>query len=370
MYDPVLEAAKGILYSVFQIHPMIQMLMGLTNDGTAKRSSLEIVFYNTISHVEELEREIQRHDPATAGSDDPGSRESESVHRACITLVNAYAHVCLLLARNVDLFVDNGDPRYIRSLLVQLYNSIMELRVTTSQVSATNGYRRPTASRAAVGDTLKPHSRETSATPTADRLNTPAGQRTGRGSLIHNPSNLRVATDVPMPIPMPMPYINGTGRTATITSATPRSGESFVSTGSRGMSGDFTEEDRMFERIFLSLQKSSDLVMRTLPNFNGQFTTALRSAMAQRAPEQMLQCWRMLIAKCTMAIQQTEILKGRLSNIKLKEPGVRTQGTFWALVQQLPRLVGRARTQDPRLHRQGPDAHGHPDTAPAHPTRA
>src|SRR3569833_775398 len=97
------------------------------------------------------------------------------------------------------------------------------------------------------------------------------------------------------------------------------------------MSADFSEEDRLFERIFLSLQKSSDLVMRTLPNFIAQFTTGLRNAMAQRAPEQVLQCWKILIAKCNTDIQQTEILKRRLSNIKLKEPGIRTQGTFWTL---------------------------------------
>ena len=321
VYDPVLEAAKGILYSIFQIHPTIQVLMGLTNDGTAKRSSLEIVFYNTNSHVEDLEREIQNHDPTPDG-DEVGNRENENVHRACVTLVNAYAHVCSLLASNVDQFIDNGDPRYIRTLLVQLYNSIMELRVTVSQVSPNDGYRRA-ATRAAVGDTIKPQSRETSVTPTADRSGTV--QRINRANFVHNPSNLRVTTDVPIP------YINGTGRTATITSATPRSGESFASSSSRGLSADFSEEDRIFERIFLSLQKSSELVMRTLPTFNGQFTSALRNALAQRSPEHVVQSWRVLVAKCSTAIQQTEILKNRLSDIKLKEPGIRTQGAFWVL---------------------------------------
>jgi hypothetical protein len=321
VFDPVLEAAKGILYSVFQIHPTIQTLMSLTNDGTAKRSSLEIILYNTDSHVTDLEREIQKHDPTPDG-EEFGNLENESVHRACLTLVNAYCHVCSLLVSNVDQFIDNGDPRYIRSLLVQLYNSIMELRVTTSQVSPDDGYRRA-ASRAAIGDTIKPHSRENSVTPTVDRTGTV--QRVPRANFVHNPSNLRVATDVPMP------YINGTGRTATVTSATPRSGESFASNSSRGPAPDFTDEDRMFERIFLSLQKSSESVMRTLPSFNSQFTSALRSSMQQRAPEQVLQCWRVLIAKCSAVIQQTENLKNRLSSIKLKEPGIRNQGAFWRL---------------------------------------
>lgn len=325
--DSVLEAAKGILYSVFQIHPMIQMLMHLTSDGTSKRSSLEIVFYNTNVHVEELEQEIQRHE--IAEMEGPGPMENESVQRACITLVNAYAHVCSLLATNVDMFIENGDPRYIRTLLMQLYNSIMELRVTVSNPNPDAGYRRA-ASRAAMGDTIRPqqpHSRENSVTPTADRPG--HGFRSRSGNFVHNPSNLRVATDVPLN-PLPVPYINGTGRTATIT-PTPRSGESWTSsTSSRGANGEFTEDDRAFERIFLSLQRSTDLIMRALPPMNNQFGACLDNAMANNGPK-AVQCWRMLIARCNAVTQHTEALKKRLSLIKLKEPGIRTHSAFWAL---------------------------------------
>lgn len=325
--DPILETAKGVLYSVFQIHPMIQMLMHLTSDGTSKRSSLEIVFYNTNVHVEELEQEIQRHDMAEM--EGSGPMENESVQRACITLVNAYAHVCSLLATNVDLFIEYGDPRYIRTLLMQLYNSIMELRVTVSNPNPDAGYRRA-ASRAAMGDTIRPpqpHSRENSVTPTAERPG--HALRSRSGNFVHNPSNLRVATDVPLN-PLPVPYINGTGRTATIT-PTPRSGESWTSsTSSRGANGEFTEDDRAFERIFLALQRSTDLIMRALPPMNNQFGACLDKAMAINSPR-AVQCWRMLITKCNAAIHHTEALKKRLSLIKLKEPGIRSHSTFWAL---------------------------------------
>jgi hypothetical protein len=326
-YDPVVEAAKGILYAVFQIHPMIQMLMSLTGDGSTKRSSLELVFYNTNSHVEELEEEIQRHDP-TLYDDDYALRDNENVHRACQTLVNAYTHVCTLLANNVDSFVDNGDPRYIRTLLMLLYNSIMEIRVTLSGMSSDESFRRPPNNlKGALIDTIRPHSRENSVTPTADR---PGMVARSRGPFVHNPSNLRVTTDVPLP------YINGgaNGRNVAMTSATPRSGESFASAGTscgRGLASEFTEEDHQFEGIFLCLQKSSDLMMRTLPGFNAQLASGLRNAMGQRAPERMVQDWKDLISKCSMAIQQTELLKSRLSLIKLKEPGVRNQGAFWSL---------------------------------------
>ncbi|KAH7321009.1 putative cell morphogenesis protein Sog2 [Stachybotrys elegans] len=319
--DPIIEAAKGILYSVFQIHPMIQMLMTLTNDGSAKRSSLEIVFYNTNSHVEELEQEIQKYDLALLEGYEPWPRDNENVHRACQTLVSAYGHVCALFAENIDTLVDNGDPRYIRTLLMLLYNSIMELRVTLS--SATPGIIPAKPSNFEVargGDTIRPHQREPS-TPNLDR---PAIRN--RNGTPHHPSNLRVATDVPMPI------LNGGGRTATIMSATPWSGESFSWTNnSRGPASEFSEEDAIFEKIFLSLQKSTDVVLRTLPSFHVQLIGWLRNGTSQGAPQKLLHDWNRLIAMCNDTIQHTEAMKNRLSKIKLKEPGVRSQSSFWQL---------------------------------------
>ncbi|CAK7219273.1 RAM signaling network component [Sporothrix curviconia] len=348
--DPIVEAAKGILYSVFQIHPMIQMLMSLANDGTKRRSSLEIVVYNTNSHVQQLEREIQRHELAV-DTGEASSLENENVHSACVTLLHAYDHICSLLRVNVDLFLDNGDPRYMRTLLLHLYHSIMELRVASAGTINAHGYKKSISSKSAdrapaaentisVGDTIKPLQPPPSLPPSRDTsvMSTPTAERPGlatvrgvRGSSIsHNPSNLRVAVDVPMP--GLAPYINGTGRTATITSATPRSGESFVSTSSRGAStAEFTEEDRMFEKIFLSLQKSTDVALRLLPGLNNQYAASLRAAMGQRAPEQVIRDWRVLLGRCATAIQQTETLKSRLSNIKLKEPGVRWQDAYWSL---------------------------------------
>jgi hypothetical protein len=322
--DPILESAKGILYAIFQIHPMIQLFTRLTNNGTPKRSSLELVFFNTNMHVEELEREIMKHESLDQDSQAP--RENENVQRAVMTLINAYGHICSALISNMDTIVSNGDPRYIRTLMLCLYNSITELRVTANQtlmgMPNSNGPAR-TARKIGPGGTIKPHSRDSSATPTVDRPSAGARYRNGHHS--HNPSNLRVATDVSMP------YLNGTGRTAMLTSATPRSGESFASSDGSRYGPDMSSEERHFEKIFLSLSKSTELLMRTLPVFNQQFNNSLRESRAQRAPEHVLQWWRALISRCSQAISQTDLLKGRLSAIKFKEPGIRTDPGFWAL---------------------------------------
>ncbi|KAK8086384.1 RAM signaling pathway protein [Apiospora phragmitis] len=324
--DPILESAKGILYSIFQIHPMIQLFTRLTNDGTPKRSSLEIVFFNTESHVLELEHEISKHENAM-NQDGYARRENENVQRAVLTLINAYSHVCSLLINNMDMIVDNADPRYIRTMMMCLFNSIMELRVTANEaLVGFSGHPKSFEPRGlGPNNTLKPHSREPSMTPTANRPGPGPVPRSRPNNYAHNPSNLRVSTDVGGP------YINGSGRTATITSATPRSGESFVSTSTDGrFTGDVTMEERHFEKIFLSLSKSTELIMRTLPNFNTQFNLGLRNARAQRAPEHVQNYWKILISRCSHSIQQTDLLKNRLSSIKLKEPGVRTDPLFWS----------------------------------------
>ncbi|RYP40786.1 hypothetical protein DL767_001432 [Monosporascus sp. MG133] len=326
VFDPVVESAKGILYSIFQIHPMIQLFTRLTSDGTAKRSSLEIVFYNTNVHVEELEQEIQRHEFAM---DNGGAtpQENENVQRAVLTLINAYSHICSLLAANMDSIVNNGDPRYIRTMLMLLYNSIMELRVTANEASmGTPGYVPSYRSRTpGIDDTLKPHSRQNSATPTPTMERPGPALRTRPGVFIHNPSNLRVVTDVSGP------FTNGGMRTAQIASSTPRSGESFASSTDGRFGPDPTTEERQFDKIFLSLQKSSDLVMRTLPYFLMQFNASRRNAEVSRASDHVIHCWKGLVEKCNIAVRETEKLKNRLSRIKLKEPGVRTDPSFWNL---------------------------------------
>lgn len=325
VYDPIIETAKGILYSVFQIHPMIQMLLSLSSDGSAKRSSLEIVFYNTNVHVEELERELQQHEVALL-EEEHMFHDNDNVHRACQTLVDAYGHVCALLAENIDTFVDNGDPRYIRTLLMLIYNSIMELRVTLSSVSAERARRlRPYSTEMANGAlTLKPRTREPSVTRATQ---TRAISRGRSGTVAHHTVNLRVATDMPMP----STHAHGNSRTAIITSATPRSGESFASISSRDIGSDHSEEDAQFDRIFLSLQRSAETVLRTLPNFNIQLSAGLRNAAHQGAPVPLIRDWKTLINMCNNNLQQTEIMRSRLSVIKLKEPGFRSQTGFWSL---------------------------------------
>jgi hypothetical protein len=321
--DPIVEAAKGILYALFQVHPVIQSLLGVARDEKNKRTSLERVFYNATTHVEELDKHIQEYMTYTEEDEEASPRSNENVHSACLTCVYAYTHVCNLLRRNVDTIVENSDPRYLRTLLLLLFGSIAEIRNAGAALFAEDE-RQTSREMEPIDETTRFQPRDKSITPTRERPG--PGSRVRSATVVQH-SNLRVATDAPPP-----PFMNG-GRSATMTSATPRSGESFASGASSGRlnGGDFTEEDRIFEKIFLRLQQSSEMTIRTLPTVNNHFVMAMRISSQQSNPDQPNQFWQVLIQKCSNALQTAESLKARLSLIKLKEPGIRTQGAFWEL---------------------------------------
>lgn len=323
VYDPIIEAAKGILYSVFQIHPMIQMLMTLTNDGSAKRSSLEIVFYNTNSHVEELEQEIQKYENVIMEEGDYTIRDNQNVHRACQTLVSAYGHICTLLADNIDTFVNNGDARYIRSLLMLLYNSIMELRVTLFSVSSQSGQPIRRLQHENNSDTIKPYAQNGQVGPVP--LDRTGQQRSRQGNRRHSPGNSRSSLD------NQGPYMSG-----------PRRPNAFMPSGQMNqmnqtdqmpigppvLTYSTAEEDMHFERILVSLQKSAEIVLHVLPNFSIQLSGRLRSAVQQRAPEGAVRDLKALINICNDTVQQSEVLKNQLGALKRKDPNLRMQPGF------------------------------------------
>lgn len=71
--------------------------------------------------------------------------------------------------------------------------------------------------------------------------------------------------------------------------------------------------------------------MRTLPTVNAHFMQSLRQSMQQGAHEQLKHYFQTLGQRCTSAQQSAEALRARLSAVKLTEPGVRTQSSFWEL---------------------------------------
>lgn len=363
--DPVLEVARGILYSIFQIHLGVQTLMSLTNDGSARRSSLEMVFYNTNVYFEELEQAIQDYDLASGARG--VTREHSAMQRAYTTLIHAYVHICTRLMNSVDLLVDNGDHRYMRTFLMLVYHSTMELRV------AINGWL-TTERNAPDADTPPPPPPKSRSRASSAVRET---SRPGVGRLPSNRRKPRIAPKTQMQVRTDLPYpAAGAARrlpTAVAVTDPPRpssadssSSESFTSAVSsvssdRGRplphlsnpdsnpnlnpivsppsvpsTNDDTAEGH-FERFYLSLKSATELIQRLFPSLNALFASGLRKARLLPSPQMpdAEKKWELLLAKGTAVVEATNLLRERLSTLRLRDPNLHSRNPFWGLCSSL-----------------------------------
>lgn len=333
--DPIIEGAQGILFALFQVHPLIQNLLGLARDGTNKRTSLERVFYNATTHVEELDRDLQHYITYSEEDEELSPRSNENVLRACSACISAYTHICSLLSGNVEALLVNGDPRYIRHLLLLVYGSLVEVRNAGGdlflELSESMSDMRISRISEESEDTIRAHPRDKSATPTRDRPS--ANARIRSATVVQHSNNFRLTTD-------PTPPLHSASRFTNLDGATPRSGDSFTSyiPSNARIGTDFTEEDRLFEKIFLQLQKSSDMAIRNLPIVHNHFCEAMKINSQMAKPETTLQFWHVLIQRNAASLQKAEALKNSLSLIVLKDPGIRSQGSFWDLCRGFMRV--------------------------------
>ena len=373
--DPVLEVARGILYSVFQIHLGVQTLMSLTNDGSARRSSLEMVFYSTNVYFEELEQAIQDYDLASGARG--VAREHEGMQQAYTTLIHAYVHICSRLINSVDLLVDNGDHRYMRTFIMLVYHSIMELRVAISGWLAAKG-------REAHGNEPKPDSNPIPVPPKSRSRATSSvresSQPPGPGpALVNNtPRKQRIAPKAPMEVRTDLPYPPGEGTLAATAIAvngpgrpsSSSSGDSFTSAVSsvsseRGRPGPSrpvptssaspppprnppsiasklpsSDGDTHFERFYLSLKTSADLIHRLVPSLNAFFASGLRKARlspSSMSPQQITleKKWAVLLNKGEAVLKSNNLVRERLSTLRLRDPNLTRYSPFWDLCRDL-----------------------------------
>ncbi|KAK4165800.1 RAM signaling pathway protein-domain-containing protein [Cladorrhinum sp. PSN259] len=367
--DPVLDFARGVLYSIYQIHLGVQTLMSLTNEG-GKRSSLEMIFYNTNTYFVELEQAIQDYDLSLGIRG--ASRDQGPMQRAYATLIQGYIHICSRLTSSVDLLVDNGDPRYMRSFLMLVYHSIMELRVAmmslnpptstqeTAAADATPPPRRPQPRRA-----VAPFQTPPPASPSAAQFQTPpSGSSRGtvkRASLPKHP--MQVKTNIPYRSRnQPVAVAGEQASTAQIQGlrTPPLSSDSFTSAISSAASSIGTrtpdsarpvissDSDRQFERFFRSLTHLTNLIIQMAPILDEFFTANLHSTgvndtITPNRPAAFLQQqqvqhqkWEALIYKTLGIARQAEYLKGMLTSLRLRDPSLLDDSSvFWTACRNL-----------------------------------
>ena len=358
----IIEAAKGILYSLNLVHQHLGILFPVIKEGKSKRSSLERFFHNAAIRIEHLDQELSKcmRDAAQGlGFTDASRKAVRQATHACIM---THEPIAQLVTRSVRQLTHDADPRYIRTLMLLLYGSLNEVynsnQTSRKEGSARNAQtvnvREITQIKANAGEGEASRNRDNSVTPTRDRPKPERRWRNGNSvqkfsSHVDLHSALGTQTTVPL-------YLNGRSRsnsragmlhssTSSSVVSTPRSGESFSSArlATRSRSGSVTmtpeqarvekEQRVQFEQIFVILRKSADQGLQIIPQLQPFFNDAAEASQRQYTHEKIRELWLTLVNRNRTCLSMSEKLKKRLSMIKLNDPEARNARDFWRLVK-------------------------------------
>ncbi|KAJ5176266.1 uncharacterized protein N7482_002143 [Penicillium canariense] len=363
--EPIIESAKGILFALFQFHSHISTLINVIKHDDTRRHSLELVFYNASTHVDRLNEALENAETSLPEDPDSARVVTEAVKRECETCIIAYTHVVTQLRNSAAKIVSNGDSRYVRSLMLMMYGSLVELRNACASLNVPmhQPQKRISAPKPPVSEPVKgapgpDRFQRSMVTPTRDPA--PPTRRLRSDTTIRHPQMamggpLSLSTTTHSATGSPgfsTPSFNyarsrSSSRSNLVNTsvpsslATPRSGEAFPPIPASGgmprinpLTGlDEIEEERIFEKIFYQLTSAYTSALQALPLARRQFSRCLEVAEQSRDSEGIQMLWNNLIRRCRFCLEVSEALGVRLSTMKVKEPGggLRNQREFWQL---------------------------------------
>ena len=394
--NPIIEGAKGILYALYQIHPQISGLIAAVKAKEMKRSSVEITFFNASTHVDSLNKALEKADAVDPSDEEAVEKAEKTVQQDCATCIMAYTHVSTQLQDNVRKIVAGSDARYVRTLLLLLYGSIIEIRNAISSfgvdVKVISGHRRQRSSGGKPVIQTIPEESSTpvkpvrTATPTRDGV---LHQRPGRSrsdTAFQHP----VLDANPPPLPTPMnltgttfnnsTYNNSASSASTMNGSlhglhsrsnsrnTSSASTANSSVASTPRSGDFqlprnnayftrinpstgmtdNQEETVFGQIFMSLTRAYEAALKAVPLAKDHFVRCLQAAEDNRHPSPVHDLWISLVQSCKQCYEVCEALQLRLTSMRVKDAdGGRNDPSFWLLcktfLQHFVELVNEMR---------------------------
>ncbi|KAK5064737.1 hypothetical protein LTR84_000571 [Exophiala bonariae] len=181
--NPVIEGAKGILYALYQIHPQISgLIAAVRNKEVQRRSTLEFTFFNASTHVDRLNEALEQADLVDIEDEDAVEKIETTVRQDCATCIMAYTHVTAQLQDNVKKIVAGSDVRYVRTLMLLLYGSMVEVRNAIqsfgADVQVTQGFGHAKQMPSAGSNMIQTIPEEFSTPPKAVRAITPTRDKT------------------------------------------------------------------------------------------------------------------------------------------------------------------------------------------------
>jgi len=331
--DPYIDLARGLSFAMSQMHDPVKNLVRFASDG--KRSKLESVSQNAFTFLDELDRQLNKLENVSEENEDVERRKSiVSVQANCETSVQLFGELLVGLQNSSQTLVQQGKPRYVRSLMHLLYAGLVEIR---------NAYAKIGIEFQA---TPKPIQREISrgryapSTPrrpsTSFRIRDPSAN--------HTQSRSSSRQRVPPPTSA-FPLVN-MSRSASMTSlpGVVRPGDSFhgYATSTRTtrsntlqslQSVNEAEEEEQFERIVFHLTKACEVALQVLPTCSVEFAKLRDGASGSNATLLDGICERV-----SLTCDGADALSKRLETLPLNDPVIRSQPDFWQLCTAFTRV--------------------------------
>lgn len=327
------KASKRLLLTLFELHRPIREVAIAIKDSTPKKTTLERQLFSANAHVNEMDRLLNRLDN---GMETDRNRAIKTIIEASSHALKSYGAVTTELKRNNSKLVRIADGIYVRGLMFQIYNAMVEAKnicvILGFKVEHNTGMQGPArVSQAWSSRTVTPTQPKTTIT----------SRRLRGANILQNMGRDNSLRSMPAP---PAPISTNSSRTNTMnssfTTATPSSAGSFstIASGHPNISRSNTmrsatddgDSDEQFDRIFLKLKPACELAGNALMHCRLECST--RQASAQTAGmTQAAHAWQLALNKCETAINDTRALRKRLEVVSVNDPVVRFSKEFWSL---------------------------------------
>ena len=376
--DGSTEGAKGILYALHQVQPVFATLIPVIKSESNGKPSPEGIYRNAVSHLKHLDQKLlELRDLENSHNSDAKLRRrvKAAIFHACNASIVAFRHIGNLLLCNMKQLVLNGEPRYMRSLMLQLYGSLIESRnackhlgklppkkpMTNSAQQAVpvipeDQQLRPLDHTIIATERTKPERRWRNGAPILQGSSSSQGSTappyTASSFHVNNRSRSNSRTAV----------LHTTGFSTS--SMTPRSGQSSTIPGTplirsrsnSSQAGNYPADHpqyltatrvyqpqaehslhaALFERVFMTLNSSVDQGLRTIPILKDQFTRQFSAAEHQKpsARPEILDLLFRLTVNARTSLEICDLLKRSMTTFRLHEPDAHHAKNFWRLCRK------------------------------------
>ncbi|KAF2004936.1 cell morphogenesis protein-like protein Sog2 [Amniculicola lignicola CBS 123094] len=322
----VVEAARNFLYAISQLHDTIQHMVhsvkrtDRTKEGLRRKENFYRRYSTTYMTVHDLNELLQRFDTLTEEEEEEDQMLSKHIYDYSLRCLDLFLYVNLSIAENQVEITQNSNPRFLRTFLFLQQGSLVEMRNACAVLGAE--FR----------DSSKVTRQPSGTDPTATLRARPLKVRRYQAS----PPQRNGHYQIPPPVILHSQESSRSNTLMSISSATPRSGESFstLATISRAntLTGSFDEadEDAQFDRVYGKLRAACDCCRNHIPQISRLLKNNFEILRRELDSEDLkIKVLASLIDKASEVEQRTDPLAKRLSRMQLKDTHVRNHPDFW-----------------------------------------